>query len=435
MADLATGSFSPSVSQGAAYNASATPGTVTPFPNVFGYSEARQATSPATGYTVFDRGWLAPTATTDPLTSGKGYTVNLAGGQMVDFVGTLGTGTVALPLTRGTTTDAGWNFVGNPYPSTLNWDNVTIPAGMDAAVYVYRSAGQYTGSYASYANGLGTGNTRSATIGMGQGFFVRATANTTLTFTDAARSTDFSTNGAFLRGNDPRPRVRLALENASATLTDAAYVYFETGATPGIDALYDAIKLPNPTGLDIAAVAAGTALAINGLPTLTTTTVPLTVDVPQAGTFTLRAEELANLTGTPVYLNDALTGRQIDLSQQPAYTFTATGAAQITGRFSLGFAPAGPLATQAGMSAASISIYPNPAHASFTVLVPAVPGAKQVQFTLLNSLGQRVSEQQATLGTSGTQTIVSVSGLAAGVYTLRLQVAGQAAVARRVVVE
>ncbi|WP_201979739.1 beta strand repeat-containing protein [Hymenobacter rubidus] len=439
VADLATGSFSPSVSQGAAYNASATPGTVTPFPTVFSYSEARQATSPATSYSVFDRGWLAATSTGDALTSGKGYTVNLAAGQMVDFVGTLGTGTVAMALTRGATTDAGWNLLGNPYPSTLNWDNVTIPTGMDAAVYVYRSASQYTGSYTSYTNGLGTGGGRTSTIGMGQGFLVRVspgTTSTTLTLTDAARSTDFGSGGALQRGNDPRARVRLALENISASLSDAAYVYFEAGATTGIDARYDAVKLANPTGLGLAAIAAGTELAINGLPLLSTATVvPLTVTVPQAGTYTLRAEELVNLPAGLVYLRDALTGQQINLLQQASYTFSTAGAAAIAGRFSLGFALAAPLATPAGLSAASVSVFPNPAHTGVTVLVPAVDGARQVQLTLLNSLGQRVSEKTVPLGTAGAQATLDVSGLAAGIYTLRLQVAGQAAVARRVAVE
>ncbi|MDO7853104.1 GEVED domain-containing protein [Hymenobacter convexus] len=439
VADLTTASFSPSVSQGAAYNASATPGTVTPFPNVFGYSEAQQATSPATSYSVFDRGWLAPTSTADPLTSGKGYTVNLAAGQMVDFVGTLGTGNVSQALTRGTTPDAGWNLLGNPYPSTLNWDNVTIPAGVDAAVYVYQSTSQYAGSYTSYTNGLGTG-TRSATIGMGQGFFVRVSPGTTaatFTLTNAARSTDFGTGGSFQRGNDPRARVRLALENTGATLSDAAYVYFENGATAGIDARYDAVKLANPTGLGLAAVAAGTELAINGLPlTSTATVVPLTVNVPQAGTYTLRADELLNLPAGPVYLRDALTGQQIDLLQQASYRFSTTGTASIAGRFTLNFSPmASPLAAQLGLTAASVSVYPNPAHTSVTVLLPAVPGAKEAQLTLFNSLGQRVREQTVALSAAGAQTVLSVKDLAAGVYTLHLQVAGQGAVTRRVVVE
>jgi hypothetical protein len=437
VADLATASFSPVVNP--AYNSSATPGLVTPFPTVFGYTEARQATSPATSYSVFDRGWQTPTSTADALQSGKGYTVNLAGGQMVDFVGTLGNGNVAIPLTRGTTTDAGWNLVGNPYPSTLNWDNVTIPTGMDAAVYVYQSASQYGGSYSSYTNGLATGNSRTATIGMGQGFFVRVspgTTNTTLTLTNAARSTDSGAGSTFQRGNDTRPRVRLALESAGSTLTDAAYVYFEAGATTGIDSRYDAVKLANPTGLSLSAVAAGTELAINGLPLASTaTTVPLTVTVPQAGTYTLRADELLNLTNGPVYLLDALTGQQVNLLVQSSYSFSAAGAANIAGRFSLGFPAAGPLATQPGLSAASVSVYPNPAHTSFTVLVPAVPGAKQVQMSLFNSLGQRVREQTVTLGTTGAQATVEVKDLAAGIYTLRLQVAGQAAVARRVAVE
>jgi hypothetical protein len=61
-ADLTTAGFTPDVSQGAAYNAAANPGTVTPFPTVYGYDQARLVTSPATNLTAFDKGWFAPTS-------------------------------------------------------------------------------------------------------------------------------------------------------------------------------------------------------------------------------------------------------------------------------------------------------------------------------------------------------------------------------------
>ena len=71
--------------------------------------------------------------------------------------------------------------------------------------------------------------------------------------------------------------------------------------------------------------------------------------------------------------------------------------------------------------------YPNPAHGTLTVLRPAGAAATGV---LLNSLGQVVR----TLALPTAETTLDLRGLASGVYTLRLTVAGQP-LTRRVVLE
>ena len=137
------------------------------------------------------------------------------------------------------------------------------------------------------------------------------------------------------------------------------------------------------------------------------------------------------------FLTDAATGQTVNLRLQPAYAFTlstAQIATVITGRFTLHFAARTALATAAALTAAQVSLYPNPAHDAFAVPVPAVAGAAQVQATLLNALGQVVRQQSAALPVGGAQLTVPTAGLAAGVYTLRLM-AGAATLAKRVVVE
>ena len=92
------------------------------------------------------------------------------------------------------------------------------------------------------------------------------------------------------------------------------------------------------------------------------------------------------------------------------------------------------MATSAGLTAASVGVYPNPAKAAFTVLVPAVAGATQVQATLLNSLGQAVARQTVALPPAGAQIAFAPSGLAAGIYTVRVQ-AGEMSVVKRLTIE
>ena len=441
VADLTTPGFSPEVSQAAAYNSSATPATTTPFPTVFSYDQARVTLTNA--YSPFDRGFVVPASTAAPLTVGRGYVVNIAASQLVDFVGPLTNGDQALALSRNAAasanaTDAGWQLVGNPYPAPLDYSLVALAdrSNLDAAIYVYASASQYTGSYRSYANGIGN-----PVLPVAQGFFARVSSGQTsgtLTFRNSQRLTAPNITTFQRSTADARPLVQLELRGATGP-ADALYAYAETGTTIGFDTQYDALKLPNTTGLNLASIAATSeALAIDGRPAFTTSTVlPLTVGVPAAGSYSLTAAALNNLPATlDAVLVDALTGQTVNLRLQPAYTFAVT-AAQATatiGRFTLAFVARTALASVSALTAAEVTLYPNPAHSAFTVLVPATAGAAQLHADLLNALGQVVRRQEAALPATGARLVMDATGLAAGIYTLRLQV-GATALAKRVVLQ
>ena len=438
VADLATtgtgGSFAPIINP--AYNSSATPATVTPFPTVFEYDNT--LLNRTNKMSSFDKGWTSPAALSDVLTAGNGVTVNIAASEAVNFRGTLNTGdfVVAIISSRTTYADGGWRLLGNPYPAPLDLSQVANSIyQLDNAMYTYSSTGPYAGQYRSYVNRIGN-----QVLPMGQGFFMRVAdtrANGMVTFRNSQRLTAPTTAATFQRTTaDVRPQVQLTLQGAGSPLLDETTVYFEQGATNGFDGAYDAEKLANPNGLNLASVVAGTSQAINGLPLLSgPTTVPLTVGVPAAGTYTLRAATLANLAITAVYLLDAATGQQINLQQQSTYTFTVSNAAMpITGRFSLAFGPQAPLATQPGFTASSVSVFPNPAHEQFTVLIPAVSGASQARLVLYNVLGQPVRETTRALPAAGAQASLEVAGLPKGVYVLRVK-AGDTTIAKQVVVD
>ena len=416
VASLATPGFAPRLN--AAYNVSAAPGTVVPFPTVYGYDESRLATSPATATAVLERGWVSPLALTDALPVGHGYTAHIPAGQTVQFTGPLNNGLVTRVLARSAAPAAstGWHLVGNPYPSPLDWRLVAKPAGLADALYVFQSAAPYAGSYRAFVNGLGG----SPLIGSSQGFFVRvnaAGATPALAFTNAARLTTYGTEPALSRGAaDPRPVVELALQDAAGNqAADAAILYFEAGATAGLDAHFDAEKLPNSTGLNLATVAGSTELAIDGRPSLTglPLTVPLAVAVPLAGAYAFTAAQVTNFAaGTPVYLTDALTGarHRLTAGTRVAVTLAATTA---PGRFALEFRPA----TVTGTAVAAetwLQLYPNPAHEA--VRVSWAGTRPTAQLVLTDALGRAVRRQTLT-GATG---LLSTVGLAPGLYLLRL---------------
>ena len=123
---------------------------------------------------------------------------------------------------------------------------------------------------------------------------------------------------------------------------------------------------------------------------------------------------------TAVAVGDLNGDRRLDIATAN-YGTSAVGVLLNTGTYT-------PLAT-ARPTAADVAIYPNPARDGFTVHLPTDFAASQAE--LLNSLGQVV--RRPAVG-GATSFRVETNGLAAGLYTLRLQASG-AALARRVAVE
>ncbi|MDO7884532.1 T9SS-dependent choice-of-anchor J family protein [Hymenobacter cheonanensis] len=426
VADLTTASFAPVINPG--YNTSATPGTVRPYPTVYGYDESRLSTT-TNNLPAFDKGWFSPASTSAALTVGKGYTVNLAASQVVDFVGTLNNGDYPQSLTRqNQTNDGGWQLLGNPYPAPLDWSQVATAdrSGLDGAVYVSQSTGQYAGTYRSYINGVGN-----PVLPVGQGFFARITQGTgtaSLTLRNSQRVASYATQVSVLRtAAETRPRLNLTLGTPGGSL-DGLYVYAEAGATAGFDAQQDAAKLPNTNGLNLAALTTdGQPLSIQALAALTGR-VALRVQTPAAGTYTLAAAELLNLpASTTVVLEDALTGQRTPLAAAgAAYSFSVAAGASADGRFWLNLSSASPLATQAGALQTALTLYPNPSHdGQATLLVPTGTAAGQVQ--VLDALGRLVRQQALT---AGGNTTLKLAGLPAGVYIVRVQAGTEQATRR-----
>ncbi|QIX59831.1 T9SS type A sorting domain-containing protein [Hymenobacter sp. BT18] len=444
VADLATPGFTPEVSQASAYNASATPGKIKPFPTVFAYDQKR--VSRTSTYAPFDRGFVVPAGLGSSLEVGRGYAVHIAGTEKVDFTGTLTTGNVDVSLERlSDNVDAGWALVGNPYPAPLDggqlFESGNAP-GLDQSFYVLESTGPYAGMYRAYVRGFERGE-QNALIASGQGFFVRVSQNSTsgqLRFRDAQRVTNPNTQVAMYRGGSgTQPTVALALQ-ADGGQADPLFVYADAQATPGFDSGYDAWKLPNTSGLNLSSrTAQGQGLSIDGRPAFTATTrVELAVGVPTAGTYTISATSLAHLpAGLEAYLHDAVTGQLTKLSSGTSYRFSVTATqalALLTGRFTLQFSGGVALGSAAAADlAAQVSVYPNPASSRFTVLVPPIDGGRTVEATLLNSLGQVVRRQVVGLNPStGARFGFETGGLSQGVYSLRLRV-GSNAFTKRVV--
>jgi hypothetical protein len=432
VADFATSGFAPTVNP--AYNSSATPPTTVPFPTVYFYDQSRLGltnTSPE-----FDKGFASPNSLADPLIPTSGYTVNIPGTELVDFVGTLNNGSYSrVGLVRGPQATAGYQLLGNPYPGAINYDVVRASStGIENALYVFKSNGQYTGTYTSYVNGA-SANTGTNILPVAQGFFVRVATGQTaaVNFTNAARL-NAPDNTLFQRTTaDPRPRLALTLRNAA--VANQTVVYFEQGATAGFDTGFDAHYLPATHGLDLATDISTEALSINGLPALTSpTTVALHLHAPVAGTYTLAVDELLNLpAGYHAYLRDALTGTYTDLATTPSVPLTLAPTDAPTGRYAVVFGTAQPLAAASAATAQLVSLYPNPAHGTVQLLLPqALRTGTATPVALVDNLGRTVLTRQLSATADALE--LPLGALAPGIYSVQAQT-NAGVVAKRLVVE
>ncbi|MCX6267696.1 MAG: T9SS type A sorting domain-containing protein [Bacteroidetes bacterium] len=323
--------------------------------------------------------WNEKNQNWDPLTKdyitmgvGTGYAVSpLNPGITAAFSGTLNVGdkTVAVASeAAGAATWKGYNLVGNPYPSAINWDSVTL-SNVGITAWIWNMAGNYL------ANNQGDGYL----IAAEQGFFVHATAAGSVTFKNRGRthgpSTFYKSAGQSL----------LTLKVEGRNYWDQAQVSIRPMAAVGFDADYDAIKM---TGMDYApqlySMVSDQQLSINALPDLNgSPVIQFGFTAGSVNNFTLTAKGLESFaTGTEFFLEDLVANTVINLQVNPTYTFAAAPGQQ-EHRFNLHFAPVGMQDTK---TTSDIKIY----SAEKTVYVN-IPTDMRGSIVVYNMLGSEIT--------------------------------------------
>jgi len=233
------------------------------------------------------------------------------------FAGTTNTGSQQFTFTKS---GLGYNLVGNPYPSAIDWDMVTIPANLYGHFQLWNPT---VGDYVYYIKGGGDANTTSKYIPSGQGFFVQATGSGTLDFGNTVRS-----HGTQLFYKDETDQCMLVLKVTGNELTTQTAIRFIEGATPQIDRLYDVQKIISgtPEIPNLYSYAENQKMAINTLPSFKDhETIPLAFDAGMDGIYTIQASELASIPeDVPVFLEDTKSNYLQDLRINPSYSFDYT---------------------------------------------------------------------------------------------------------------
>jgi len=255
-----------------------------------------------------------------PLNVMQGYAVWTTNGAPATevFSGTTNTGTKSRNFTQNS---QGWNLLGNPYPSAIDWDAVTIPAALNGAFWLFDPATGVNGEYKYYIKDGGAANTTTQYIPSGQGFFVRATGGSgTLNLTNASRV--HSNQSFYKAGENPSALIIKATGN---NITTQTAIRFIPEATAAFDQLFDVSKLTaySPDVPVVYTRVQGEMTAINSLPSVQgNETVPVYFTAGLDGTYFLTAEGCLDIDpSVPVFLEDVSMHTFQDLRVNPEYQF------------------------------------------------------------------------------------------------------------------
>jgi len=281
---------------------------------------------------------------TEVLQPGVGYAVFVKGNELASPVwnlrGAISQGNVApvtLPVTftsSGNVANDGWNLVGNPYASTIDWNAASGWTKTNVNGTIYITDNGFTPLRYATWNGVTGTNGGNGYIAMGQAFWVKTSGTPTLQANENVKAPGQST--AFFR---PKATDLLRITLSNGKIQDEAVIHFRDDATRGFDDQADAWKLKNAT-LNISSLTdANEKLTINSMPALLCNTeVKLAVDDVGEGSYTLDFSSLDSFSGSPsLTLKDNFLKQDISLAQQSTYAFQVTSdtASKGAARFAL----------------------------------------------------------------------------------------------------
>ncbi|NOZ35858.1 MAG: T9SS type A sorting domain-containing protein [Chlorobi bacterium] len=286
-------------------------------------------------------GWTGETASI--LSADKGYiqdfnaakTYVLTGGSLFDpnagsKVFTLkytdsGTGSVGL---NGVTADwndfEGWNLIGNPFTSAVDWNQVTLN-NVEDVIYYYdgtTSNYKYFGGGTLYSQGV-TVNGGSQYVPANQGFFIKATVNNgTVTIPTSARTHNAQ---SFWKKSNVISNNFLKLAIDKNGFTDETVIRTLPDATENHDSKYDAYKLfsYDKTKPMLYSRNADNShiYAINSIPEFTTEKIiPLGMYIGVNDYYTIQLKQ-NGFENMHVYLDDRDLNETINLTSRLSYQF------------------------------------------------------------------------------------------------------------------
>ena len=298
------------------------------------------------------------TPSTSAFDLGKGYLIRMpntwvaVGGTATSWTGTFtgvpNNGNISVTMSNA---GKGYNAVGNPYPSALNFANFIFANknNIEGTVYFWRKTNNSTNpiSYSTCTTvGCTVNNTHTYKnpdlVSVGQGFIVKAKpGQTILNFTNAMRSSE-NVNQFFRSA--PVDRFWLEFNNSSNVSFGKNLIAYIPDATLGYDNGLDGIFL-NDSKTALVSMADDNEVVIQARPLFDAQDIlPLVLKTDVADTYTISLEQVEGVFkgSQDIFLKDKLTNTFHDF-KTGAYTFS-TEAGRFDNRFEIVYQ--NPLAVQ-----------------------------------------------------------------------------------------
>lgn len=250
--------------------------------------------------------------------AGQGYLTAYQQTNTKTFAGVLNSGNIIKTLKNSGSGDySGWNLLGNPYPSAIDWYLADKTLFEDDFAYIYNT---HKGGGAGFE--AVDGSMEDAFIPATQGFFVKAkesSHNQNFIFTNNTR-----THGGTFYKDDQNANL-LTLRLSDGGNYDETTLRIHPESLPIRDR-FDALKLYSYNSI-IPQIYSMTSdvfkVSVNTIPGITDTLIiPVSVRIPLTGTFTISISEIkGSFLNQPLFLVDKQTNMICNLTTQPTYSF------------------------------------------------------------------------------------------------------------------
>ena len=375
--------------------------------------------------------WAAVTNTkTTQLTPGKGFRVLVRGDRLTDLyasnpaatattikaTGAVGQGTVTL-----SSLVTGFNLLGNPYPSSIDWNTTGWGTARNAtnvydAIYIYNPAltASVSGmTYPTYVNGVAT-NGGSNIIRSGQAFFVEAAATASISFLEY-KSTEVT--GGFFRSALPEMMRVTYLQNNEHL--DDIVIRYNDDAQANFDPRFDARSMGGELN-GLASFKNADRLAIHTRATAVgDDSVALSVRNTSTGNYQLKFSEMESFAAsTDITLLDKFLNVQYNVKQDSIISFEITTDINSKGddRFWLYYHHKSTGINQQVLAKNKINVYPNPASSVINLSLKLAANQKSTYtYNIYNQQGAMVQVGEVDFA-NGKQAQVNIDAFSPGVY-------------------
>ncbi|MEX1189454.1 MAG: PKD domain-containing protein [Bacteroidia bacterium] len=300
------------------------------------------------GYEVdnqFVQGWYS-VGSGRTVMQGMGMQTALQGGSVLAVKGSVNSGNISIPLSSEGNQEnlSGYNLIGNPYPSPINWNKVSqnLPSTISKSIHRMGNGNAYNGTFATWLSfngteGLGI-NGATPYVGIQEAFFSRAFETDTLELRNSYREDIVQVNSVPV--SSQVSYIRLSLTEGNKKDETLIYYAENTNTEEALDS-QDALKMPDSGNYNTCySIKEGLNLAIHGREiTQQADSVALGMHIQASGFFKIRLSEIIHFPSTAmVFLEDRVNSNFQNMRQQPEYE-VFLNAGEINNRFFIHYRP------------------------------------------------------------------------------------------------